>query len=385
MEGSVKSVESWLPTEFNKNEFTSAFKSGFNFPTEFPYEFDLFGSSSSPDESVVGSTETESSEDDDFLAGLTRRLTQKLTVKPEKQRVMAGSPESTLSGIGSWSVSSNGSPNGVLSPPTTPFGVKNDTWDLIYAAAGQVARLKMNSELGNKFDNMNQGRGVFSQEAELKNQNIGFFSNQNSFPHMNQYHSEARNGQVLKPRCSSPWEKQQAKVCWQARPQPQPQSHYQPPIQSRNRVSTGYENGGRCVRPLGLPQSAWPPLEVPTSQHSQPQQQQPSSGMRAVFLSGSGMKKERAGTGVFLPRRYGNPCDSKKKSTCSTALLPPRVVQALNLKFEDMNMYGDSHLRLNSFPSDYDAMMGRRNVIVAQQKRNVLNNHEVRLPQEWTY
>lgn len=75
---------------------------------------------------------------------------------------MSGSPQSTLSGIGSWS--NNGSPTGpssqVPSPPTTPFGAQNDTWDLIYAAAGQVARLKMNSVDGAvKFSNSN-GRGL---------------------------------------------------------------------------------------------------------------------------------------------------------------------------------------------------------------------------------
>ena len=75
---------------------------------------------------------------------------------------MSGSPQSTLSGIGSWS--SNGSPaapsSQVPSPPTTPFGGQNDTWDLIYAAAGQVARLKMNSVDGAaKFGN-NNGRGL---------------------------------------------------------------------------------------------------------------------------------------------------------------------------------------------------------------------------------
>lgn len=79
--------------------------------------------------------------------------------------VLSGSPQSTLSGIGSWSgrstISSNGSPNGpsqVPSPPTTPFGANNDTWDLISAAAGQVARLKMSGE-GTNFSH-HHGRGL---------------------------------------------------------------------------------------------------------------------------------------------------------------------------------------------------------------------------------
>ncbi|EEF31964.1 uncharacterized protein LOC8287272 [Ricinus communis] len=428
--GSSKEKESWLPTEFlsmekenfNKNDFSEFKKSSFTFPTEFPYEFDSFGCSptslSSPDESVIGSTETESSDEDDFLAGLTRRLTQQLTVQPEKW-VMAGSPESTLSGIGSWSVSSNGSPNGVLSPPTTPFGVKNDTWDLIYAAAGQVARLKMSNE-GSKCNNF-QERGSLgsfrtqNQETELKNQtHAGFYSSQ-SFGHsvsqMNQYQCQVRQEEMLKQQCPSVWGRQHAKVGYQAHPQhqhqhphnhtqAQSQSHYhhhhqQQQIQSRGRSVVGCENGVGCVRPLGLPQSAWPPLQVQSNQHQNYQQHHHSgSGMRAVLLGGSNSvnnKKECAGTGVFLPRRYGNnsPSESKKKSACSTVLLPAKVVQALNLNFEDMN--GHAQPRSNTgFASDYDMLMARRNAILAQQKRNlrhdgVVLNHEVRLPQEWTY
>ena len=40
----------------------------------------------------------------------------------------------------------------MLSPPMTPFGAKNDSWDLIYAVAGQVARLKMNNNEGLKYN-----------------------------------------------------------------------------------------------------------------------------------------------------------------------------------------------------------------------------------------
>ncbi|KAK4844281.1 hypothetical protein QYF36_018461 [Acer negundo] len=75
--------------------------------------------------------------------------------------------------------------------------------------------------------------------------------------------------------------------------------------------------------------------------------------MRAVFLSGSSggggdVKRECAGTSVFLPRRYGNnnnnnninnfnnnPHDSRNK----LVLLPAKVVQALNLNFEDIHFH----------------------------------------------
>lgn len=62
---------------------------------------------------------------------------------------MATSPQSTLCGIGSWSFSSNESPDGpsqVSSPPSTPFQKQDDALDLLYAAAGQVERLGLNSE-----------------------------------------------------------------------------------------------------------------------------------------------------------------------------------------------------------------------------------------------
>lgn len=83
----------WLPSQFltdddvlidkenfHKNGAISTTAARFNgFPTEFPYEFDSFGSNSalsSPVESVVSSTETESSDEEDFFAGLTRRFAQ---------------------------------------------------------------------------------------------------------------------------------------------------------------------------------------------------------------------------------------------------------------------------------------------------------------------
>ncbi|XWS56937.1 hypothetical protein CRYUN_Cryun09bG0128400 [Craigia yunnanensis] len=190
------------------------------FPTEFPYEFDSFNSFSSlssPVESVVGS-ETESSDEDEFLAGLTHRLahstSQKLTVpslsldKNEKNGSLASSPQSTLSGLRSWSASSNGCPNGpsqIPSPPTTPFDAQNDTWDLICAAASQVARLKISDEAP-KYTNFNYGRGLpkTQNHAFMKNSSSGLYSSQSlsyNLAQTNQYHE--RQEQVLKPQCGA--------------------------------------------------------------------------------------------------------------------------------------------------------------------------------------
>lgn len=96
---SLDDAEFWLPSQFLTDDDVLMDKENFDknngttgrfggrgrpfvnngFPTEFPYEFDSFGSNSalsSPVESVVSSTETESSDEEDFFAGLTRRFAQ---------------------------------------------------------------------------------------------------------------------------------------------------------------------------------------------------------------------------------------------------------------------------------------------------------------------
>ena len=78
----------WLPSDFLTNVDDVHIMNRI-FPTEFPYEFD---SSSGPNSAlsspVEGSTETESSSDeDDFLAGLTRRLAQSSLSQTQKRSV----------------------------------------------------------------------------------------------------------------------------------------------------------------------------------------------------------------------------------------------------------------------------------------------------------
>lgn len=79
-----------------------------------------------------------------------------------------------------------------------------------------------------------------------------------------------------------------------------------------NRAKTNEAGVNRNSRPLGLSPSAWPPLQAPQQQQQQTQQE--GSGMRVVFLGTPGSRKECAGTGVFLPRRVGNPPEMRKKS-----------------------------------------------------------------------
>ncbi|KAL5991656.1 hypothetical protein ACLOJK_012565 [Asimina triloba] len=212
--------EFWLPSQFlaediamdNKNRTPEPALSCF--PDEFPYGFDSYGSAlGSPVESVVGSTETESDEED-FLAGLTRQMADSSMIQEEgkltgfpaigmdnpKPKVLAGSPQSTLCAVGSWSRcslgSSRGSSNGpsqVSSPPSTPLERKDDALDLLYAAAGQVVRMKLNDE-GSKFP----GRGLLgpprkaapATAAPLKTPCAGYHHNQELA------HQQLQNSQV---------------------------------------------------------------------------------------------------------------------------------------------------------------------------------------------
>ncbi|KDO69241.1 hypothetical protein CISIN_1g015817mg [Citrus sinensis] len=339
------------------------------FPTEFPFDFDSLDSAlSSPVDSVVGSTETETtvSDEEDFLAGLTQRLTRKL----EKSW---GSPESTLNGLGSMSVSSNGSPNSssslVSSPPTTPFGGQNDTWDLISAAAGQIARLKMSnsSEAAPTYTTNVSVRatGLLAPPKSsnpvhvIKTPYFGFYSIENvnfdlaANTTQVQYQHYVKQEQMLKA-----------------------QSQRLQQIQPKAR-NFGHVNG-RCGQQQ--PQSAWPPLQA--QQHQQKPQQQ-----RPVFVPGSGcVRRGCAGTGVFLPRRYGNinnPYDSRKKSGSPNGFVPTTTTPAMNFHAQQ---------RFNcSFGPNYvaDAIIARRNALITLQKRGLrqeaARNHEIHLPKEWTY
>lgn len=82
------------------------------------------------------------------------------------------------------------------------------------------------------------------------------------------------------------------------------------------KMSGWSQNRGRSIgynQPLGLPQSSWPSLQM-QNQYTQ-SQQHASSGNRAVFLGDSQVKKKKCtGTGVFLPRRYGDQPDSRRKA-----------------------------------------------------------------------
>ncbi|CAL0334863.1 unnamed protein product [Lupinus luteus] len=344
-----------LRNKDDNNNVVTADRLGF--PSEFPYELGI----SSPVESVAGSTETETNDDEeDFFAALTRRLSQSslhhsrkhkpLTSpiissnKPEsvnlKSGVLAMSPQSTLNGIGSWS--GDGSPNGsspVPSPSTTPFCENNDPQEAIYAAAEQVARLKY----------------LNSETSSFGFQNRGF-----TFPHVStKFPNLKSEDHVVKQQCGSVWVNQ---------------VQQQKQLQILNRE---YESV-KCTRHSSLPQSLWPPLQI------QPQNQQVQCIGSGSRHGGSSVRRGSSGTGVFLPRHHvKNPMElPHKKSGFARVLVPAKVVHALNVTNQSQFS--------NAFAINYDSLLARRNALLMQQlrlslRREEVASYETRLPQDWTY
>ncbi|CAI9295933.1 unnamed protein product [Lactuca saligna] len=292
---------------------------------------------------------TESESDDEDVVALTHRFsrsasfTEPLSNNLKEKRVFSGSPESTLGWLGS--VHSQ--------PPSLPPFVRSDedAWNMIYAAAGQVARMKMRMSLNN--------RGL--------------------------------PGVV--PYCDGEEFFRQQQSC-------------------RNRCVSGSESvGGGCGgRPPSFPPTAWPPPQQRIQHRSNQQKPCNAPVMKRVVIGGSGggcdgggataAKRECPGTGVFLPRRYcNNPPESRKRQACSPANLPAKTIQYSNNTLVPINGQPQTQARINvDLIPHYEMLMGRRNAmsLAAQQLRSNIhghggvmespvNNPEMLLPQEWTY
>ncbi|CAL9040642.1 uncharacterized protein LOC135622429 isoform X2 [Musa acuminata AAA Group] len=400
-------AEFWLPSEFlcdeiflgggNRGRDGKAGIGGAYFPGEFPLGTDA--NLDSPVESVTG---TEESDEEDYMAGLTQQMARYFLQDDEKDasaaaaeaannaKTMAGSPQSTLC---AWSsASTKGSPNGpslVSSPPSSsPLQQQRirDPCDLLREAAGQVMRLRTTDDLG-RHQGLNDV-GLLSVPKKptpvvtsiSKNAAAAGYYSPNHVTHQQLQAAQfyyLRQQQAIKQQLSTAWGRQ-----------------------SKGRVTGGGYGEGRCGRTLDLSPSAWPPLRKHPLQPSQQPQPHPpplpGSGMRAVFLHTTGSRKESAGTGVFLPRTAGNKLEPKKKTGCSTVLVPDRVVQALNLNLEELAAQPRFP---GGFVLSHDALMGRSGAVLAHQKKNHQHispsvsaaagaagaAHEVGLPQEWIY
>ncbi|GAU41846.1 hypothetical protein TSUD_177570 [Trifolium subterraneum] len=307
------------------------------FPSEFPYGFSS-SDLSSPIDSLRGSSETESDDDEQLAAELTRRMARSILQPDSKEtennnmgRFKTGSPQSTLCALGSGCNCRKGSSQG-----SSPTGICEDssskaTWDLLHAAAGEVERMRMNLQSYN-LPNTTTNEQLFvpprkpspvavTLPSKINNtvstNEMGFFTQQS----LSHQQLQIAQFQMLR-------QQQMAKnqnTIWGGM-QKQCGGVYQQRQTNQMTQTRGGRNGvdGRNNGALGLSSSAWPTL-----QHAKNQQY--GSGMRAVFLGNSAGRRESTGTGVFLPR----PVESRKKPVVATALVPARVAQALNLQLDD--------------------------------------------------
>ncbi|KAL3753738.1 hypothetical protein ACJRO7_001039 [Eucalyptus globulus] len=322
----------------------------------------------SPVESVVGSTE-EWSDEEVHIADLTRKVAQS-TLEDDfeysKGLFLSGSPKSTLCGLRSGcgcgqgssrgsrgQGSSRGSPNGP-SQPTSPPGTLN----LLREAAGRVAHLGINDEELYGLTRFPKHRSVYDA-APYSYQSISQPQPFRQFQHV--------------------------------------KSMPQTPFQGvRNNDFAGVGNG----RFVGAAAPAWPTLhqahpqsELRSHHHNRHLH---GSGARAVFLGSAGIKRESAGTGVFLPRRAGLEPEPRKK-TGSTVLIPAKVVQALNLNLNLDDTGSQPQLQSSPnvcFTAESDGawrFRSHRPHHVQQRgnhhhhRRLPATSQEIRLPQEWTY
>lgn len=345
------------------------------FGNSFSFNSDL----SSPVESVTGSTETESDEDDS-ITGLTRKFAHSTlqdsnvysdyTTKGWK---LSGSPQSTLCGF--KPVSSRESPNSV-SRASSPPDARDAGLDLLYAAAWEVARMRMIEETAPfrlaKLSAPPPKPNPVSMPVKNPNSSPGFYPNQ--------VQTQAQARLAYLQLQASQFQRMKEQQLMKSGGWGQGKMEY--PLQNGKAVGAG--------RSQGLSMATWPTLQQSRQQQRQQQQQQQQSGlgMRAVFLGGTGAKRERTGTGVFLPRRVGSsPSVARKKPECSTVLLPDRVVHALNLNLDSIDT--QSQLRGHgNFTPEYDAALKYRSVMMAEQRSympQAVMNQEFRLPPEWTY
>ncbi|XP_030445756.1 uncharacterized protein LOC115668441 [Syzygium oleosum] len=314
----------------------------------------------SPVESVVGSTE-EWSDVEERIADLTRKVAQS-TLEDDfeysKGFFLSGSPKSTLcglrSGCGCGQGSSRGSPNGPSQPASPP-----GTLNLLREAAGRVAHLGINDE----------ELYALNSFAKYHKYDVAPYS----YPSISQH---------------QPFQA--------ATPFRHVTTMAQAPFQGvRNSDFAGVVGNGRFAAA-----AAWPTLQQAHRQQSELRSHHlHGSGRRAVFLGSAGLKRESAGTGVFLPRRAVSEPEHRKK-TGSTVLIPAKVVQALNLNLDDTGSQPQLQSRLNvCFAPESDGAWryrSNRPHHVQQRgnhhthhhhhnRRPPAMSHEIRLPQEWTY
>ncbi|KAF8010773.1 hypothetical protein BT93_J1423 [Corymbia citriodora subsp. variegata] len=314
-----------------------------------------------PSGSEVAGSEvaTESSyEDDGYMAELTRQMAQRMLQEDDDDINhsvlspawgLAGSPPSTL-----WS----------------PFAAKQSGKKASFPESDRAWDISL--DLSEQFEKM-----VSFDEQEPQNHNF----------HQNFYDPAALDSTSLAHPSSQALSTAEIMASEFDRVLPERVAKESGP---KNRKKRG-GNGGTATA-ASIAKAAPSPS---TMTHRQAQRQvfrrEGSAGMRAVFLGGSGSGNGSSGTGVFLPRGAGNePPESRKKTKCSTVLIPARVAHALMAHYDKMGT--QSRPGIGSFPPKHDAArIGRSTGPCIQQKHQseaaapVPNQGDIDLPQEWMY
>ncbi|KAG0468218.1 hypothetical protein HPP92_017546 [Vanilla planifolia] len=291
------------------------------------------------------------SDEEDYMTCLTRQMARSFisgenTALVSNTKILGTSPQSTLCDAGTWSSSCRGSPDGpsqVSSPTANQFEQeKNDAWDLLYAAAGEVVRMKQNEQ-------RTYGRGQLypPRPSSAHSKSFSPTGHHNTFMLTHQqlqaaHFYQLKQQQLIKQQLSAAWSRQ-------------------------SRAATAVRNNSLAVG-----------MVPPTRQNLQ--RQQTASSMRSAFLNRPVTRRESAGTGVFLPRRAGNTNEPRKKAGCSPVLLPARVVQALNLNVQELRMHSNYE---GYFSLDHELAHGGAQF--QQPSTAVVSGNEFRLPKEWAY
>lgn len=352
----------WLPSEdellmgFKTDRRLNDFRHGY--VNSFGFSSDL----SSPSESVFGSAEAESDEDD-YVTGLAQKLAYAtlgdsgLSAENTMGWNLSGSPQSTLCS----NVTGCGCMPGLrcVTPVSVPpDGANAAAWHSLLAAVERGARMRLIEETAAFFS----GNPVFARSRKPDttdlSQGSGFYPNQSLVSYQ-----QLQEAQQLK-------QQQQAGSYWE-----QEKIAYQQMVRN-------VKNG--CSGNQSLSMESWAGI-----QHCQPQRQR-SSGMKAVFLGENETKSKRNGTGVFLPRNLGaTPVETRKKTVGCPVMIPDRVVQALNLNLKSKDLQS---LTIKSDILDANAAFKHGNRVSMAEPRRTLRpvpparmNQEPKLPQEWTY
>ncbi|GER55860.1 elongation factor G [Striga asiatica] len=297
--------EFWLPSDFltdDDDELLLDFKpdrlktkAGGEFSRGYASSFGFNSDLSSPVDSVTGSTETESDEDDSVsVAGLTRKMAHSTFLDFDmfsefnrKNFKLSSSPQSTL-----CACRMEPDPNRVSRVPSSAA-----------AAAGDITEEQMIQETTpfqstSLFAPPPGPAHVFAQVQKL---NTAIF-NSSSAQTETQAQLAYLQLQALQIEQMKQLQMMEQRFC------------------------------GEAGRPRGLSTAAWPSLQHhPQPLRQPPPRTAPGSRVRPAFLGETCMNKGRSGTGVFLPRPYiPNPSETRIKQGGGSVLWPELVVAATN-------------------------------------------------------